>query len=734
MAPPKTDNWIRRFTVSDPRRHKKGFTIYKVSSIVYPRVSPEAVTKVVVWKRYNDFKKLHQELKTKHQKLHLQDRFPIFAKAKFFGRFEDEVVEERRKCAVTLLEFIGDHPPLFTSAVFVKFFESGYTVDDEPDTASYRDDITVVESKDTQPVLQSRETAPADIPSINASKNTEPLMQTEGPLLKLGGTWEHRQQGDSISLSSHSSDEAMCFTDTDSTSAVSGISSPLQSSDLQFFDPLQQSSTSSPQEADKTTLSSQVSSNWSQEETNDSAAYIIEATRHVEQAQQYEMKGDFESAFAFYKTGIACLLSGVQGDTDTGRKLLVREKTAKYLLQAEKLYSQHLASRSSQMPVWDELERPLPELQYYKVLGVVGSVMLVLNTVEDRCYTIKVLHKSPCPVNTLKQSVVPQDVPYMVKLHRYYETECAVFLILQHASGGKLWDHVSSYFQSLPSTPIHEFKVENVYLGKKLMQPETNKRDEEEEDHSYLELIRDYTSGNTHCKDQQQPSNVDVLTQECSTTVHETVPDLLQQDAGIWRNLNTMDLVENAQKLLDSVNKTLLKSETIACLSEHNKLINKTFLKDELIAGRSDEKKTLSQDGAEVFHREKGEVDNMQTLTDSVNRTLVMNDSEHKMKGKSMVRCKSEDSSHVRRRRLSSGRRRSITAHTRSSERRYSSDDLMEGHGRGITGSLDRIQQLSRLKCMIDCPKPRLPEANIRVWAAELVIALNSLHQWGIIC
>ena len=58
----------------------------------------------------------------------------------------------------------------------------------------------------------------------------------------------------------------------------------------------------------------------------------------------------------------------------------------------------------------------------------------------------------------------------------------------------------------------------------------------------------------------------------------------------------------------------------------------------------------------------------------------------------------------------------------------------MEGHGRGISGSLDRAQQLSRLKSMIDYPKPHLPEANIRVWAAELVIALNSLHQWGIIC
>jgi hypothetical protein len=34
MVPPKSDNGIRRFIVSDPRRHKKGFTVYKVTSIV----------------------------------------------------------------------------------------------------------------------------------------------------------------------------------------------------------------------------------------------------------------------------------------------------------------------------------------------------------------------------------------------------------------------------------------------------------------------------------------------------------------------------------------------------------------------------------------------------------------------------------------------------------------------------------------------------------------------------
>jgi hypothetical protein len=41
----------------------------------------------------------------------------------WFCRFEDDVIEERRKCAISLLEFIGDHPALFTSNIFVKFLE-----------------------------------------------------------------------------------------------------------------------------------------------------------------------------------------------------------------------------------------------------------------------------------------------------------------------------------------------------------------------------------------------------------------------------------------------------------------------------------------------------------------------------------------------------------------------------------------------------------------------------------
>jgi hypothetical protein len=43
------------------------------------------------------------------------------------------------------------------------------------------------------------------------------------------------------------------------------------------------------------------------------ADYIAEAANCVEHAQLCEAKGDYDTSFALYKTGIACLLGGVQG-------------------------------------------------------------------------------------------------------------------------------------------------------------------------------------------------------------------------------------------------------------------------------------------------------------------------------------------------------------------------------------------------------------------------------------
>lgn len=53
MAPTR-DKCVRRFIIPETTRHKKGFTIYKVTSVVFLKSSHEEISKVSVWKRYND--------------------------------------------------------------------------------------------------------------------------------------------------------------------------------------------------------------------------------------------------------------------------------------------------------------------------------------------------------------------------------------------------------------------------------------------------------------------------------------------------------------------------------------------------------------------------------------------------------------------------------------------------------------------------------------------------------
>lgn len=85
------------------------------------------------------------------------------------------------------------------------------------------------------------------------------------------------------------------------------------------------------------------------------------------------------------------------------------------------------------------------ELSHYKVVGVLNKVLLVVDTGTDGNFVIKVLHKSSVPLHTQK-TIVPTHIPYMVSLVKFFETESAIYLVLQHAAGGTLWNYVGGYF------------------------------------------------------------------------------------------------------------------------------------------------------------------------------------------------------------------------------------------------------------------------------------------------
>ncbi|XP_050669323.1 ribosomal protein S6 kinase delta-1 [Leptidea sinapis] len=127
------DKWVRRFSVDETLKHKGGFTIYKITSVLFPLDSPEAVTVISVWKRYSDIQQLHKCMSALHAGLHLKGTFPSLAKSSYFKRFQQEVIDERVKSIKLLLEFIAEHSLLFTSTDFVNFLQSGYP---EPECSS----------------------------------------------------------------------------------------------------------------------------------------------------------------------------------------------------------------------------------------------------------------------------------------------------------------------------------------------------------------------------------------------------------------------------------------------------------------------------------------------------------------------------------------------------------------------------------------------------------------------
>lgn len=106
----------------------------------------------------------------------------------------------------------------------------------------------------------------------------------------------------------------------------------------------------------------------------DSTQYLLIAAAHISAAFKHESIAEYEEAFTQYKLGISCLINGVQFDPDNTRVPGIKDKISKYLARAEQLYNKHLNCNISMV------NKPISELQYYKVLKIMKSVMLVIDT------------------------------------------------------------------------------------------------------------------------------------------------------------------------------------------------------------------------------------------------------------------------------------------------------------------------------------------------------------------
>ncbi|XP_052009116.1 ribosomal protein S6 kinase-like 1 [Xyrauchen texanus] len=181
--------------------------------------------------------------------------------------------------------------------------------------------------------------------------------------------------------------------------------------------------------------------------------YLVDAAQQIRMALDREINEDYEAAFSYYKNGVDLLLNGVQVDPNKERREAVKRKTTQYLKRAEDIFisylqdnitkgSAHLGGYSSlRFRSIRHLSSPVENLAMCRVTRIIDKVLMVESLISKETFIVKSLPKSSWESRE-RSTIIPQGVPFMVKLLKYYVSEDSVFLHLEHVQGGRLFSRL----------------------------------------------------------------------------------------------------------------------------------------------------------------------------------------------------------------------------------------------------------------------------------------------------
>ncbi|KAM3590237.1 uncharacterized protein V6R79_006328 [Siganus canaliculatus] len=387
MSRKPKEEYYRFFTVSDPRTHEKGHTEYKVTARFVSKRHPEDVKEVVVWRRFSELRKLHGELAYTHKNLfRRQEEFPPFPRAQVFGRFDEAVIEERRKATEAMLLFTTSIPALYNSPQLKDFFRGGEVIRPlDPATLSSTGPLPPPliplpkrRASDCEPAEEEegREapTLPQDLGTNMGLEVGEPEVAAEA-YSEMGGSPREEEHEE---LSSTELDDGVPSPDPSparkyqsqesqeefdslfDSVAVEQIPSPkeegpppLSDNDLAVFDPCYQQDRS-----DSSSHHSELLSLPLTGPDGGKADYLNQAATELTAAMDQEKEGDFGSAIRGYRTAVDILITGVQGDPDPVRRESVMRRTAQYLKHAEMLVERHASPTHTHTPTHTHAQEP----------------------------------------------------------------------------------------------------------------------------------------------------------------------------------------------------------------------------------------------------------------------------------------------------------------------------------------------------------------------------------------
>lgn len=390
---------------------------------------PQALTCLVVWKRFHEIKRLHRELSRRHKNLQLPGKLPEPTDSSYFKRFDADVILRRKDYILKLLDFAAQHPALYKCNIFTQFFSEAQSPNASPLRKLYVErSLKLPGGSGAIAEICDKLDLPYDPHNANGITPLDPRCD------KPDGDSEPQQQQQQQEEPSKDNDVSAREEETRAQS---------KRDYLRLLTPM------------------------ASVESEDSD-YIYEAALEFSHAVQAEVNLEYEVAHRHYKHGVELLLNGAKHDGNEDRKFIAKAKIAKYLARAEEIDANFLRSavvggagrgNGARKPLQfqlslDEvdnvaqLECPWNQLAKYKVLKVLGQrVMQVQCITEPSSQPTAVMKGIEKPAsNSPTQSIfLPQRVPYMAQLLAYFQSDQKIFLLLKQAEGGLLYDYIQSY-------------------------------------------------------------------------------------------------------------------------------------------------------------------------------------------------------------------------------------------------------------------------------------------------
>jgi len=549
-----SNKWIRIFQISETKTHPSGHTIYRVTCSTFPVEQPDQATTISTWKRFSQFQSLHKQLSTVHKQLYLHGVFPVIPATGYFNRKDPEVIEERRLWCLEFLEFVATQPILNTHTLFTNFL---FDIDG------------------------------GDLSSECGSVDNLPL---GGPLPRHNSV---------TSLASSGTAQAVTRSTTLPDLAISTavISQDLSIDTTPTLTPTT-TPTPTPTVMDATDGDAQESVEnlcklVAEMPESDIPEYISDAAELISAALNYEAAEDYESSLSSYRSAIGKLLSSVQDDPDTSRQAQVKRRIAQYISKAEQLVKREAelkTKKSSKRSVGIphlQLFGQLSELAHYKVKNVLANkIILAENAQTNQLVIFKTLHKSPAVYKKSKTSLLPINITYMVRLLKYFETDDCVYLMLEYCSSGTMWDivkplvrqkEVSSFVKQEEAFSAHD-DTDNDEHFERSKTPVKKQTSIIKPSESFIRdrkiSINACNVSNTQVCDLSDDSNDDfddisiVQANNDSVVVvnndgieHFEGYDESEQEGLRMKAKNKNILVQNSQKMLDHISRTLNKND-----------------------------------------------------------------------------------------------------------------------------------------------------------------------------